>query len=75
MIFHLGLLELKLHQFVDLQNLAERDEEAVLLDFAVAQNDFALSGERIAVGGFSGGFEEALNVALNHSGSVHPRWS
>ena len=53
MIFDLGLFEMQLHQFVDLQNLAERDEEAVLLDFAVAQNDFAVAGERIAVGGLA----------------------
>ena len=51
MISHLGLFQLKLHQFVDLQNLAKRDEEAVLLDFAVAQDDFAMT-RRLGVRGF-----------------------
>ena len=46
MIFHLGLFELQLHQLVDLEDLTERDEEAVLLHLAVAQNDLAMTRER-----------------------------
>ena len=44
-VFHLGLIEVQLHQFVDLQNLAERDEQTVLLHLAVAQDDFAAAIE------------------------------
>ena len=63
---HLGLLEMQLHQFVDLQDLAERDEQAVLLQRAVAQEDFAAAANRVAVGGLTLGIERTLQPARDH---------
>ena len=47
--FDLGLFQMELHQFVDLQDLTERDEETVLLQFAIAEDNFAVARERVAV--------------------------
>ena len=66
-IFHLGLFEMELHQFVDLQDLAKRDEQTVLLQFAIAQENFAPARERIAVGGFALGVEKPFHAGPGSS--------
>ena len=49
MILHLGLIETQLLQFLDLEQLPQRDEQAVLPHLAVVQNDFATAGKRIRI--------------------------
>src|SRR6266436_8631191 len=46
-IFCIRLLQLKLLQFLDLQNLAEQHEQSVALDSAVPQENFAFSNNRV----------------------------
>src|SRR5205823_14853226 len=64
-IFYLGLIEMKFLQFLDLEQLPQRDEQAVLLHLAVQQNDFARSGERLGVGGVAARFENTVQLALD----------
>jgi hypothetical protein len=59
-----------LHQFIDLEELTERDEEAVLPQFSIAQDDLAVTVEGIWVGGFTRGIEEAFHPALDHAGGT-----
>src|SRR5438552_3725252 len=62
-IFYLSLIEMKFLQFLDLEQLPQRDEQAVLLHLTVPQNDFARAGERIGVGGVAARFEKTFQLA------------
>ena len=62
-IFYLGLIEMKFLQLLDLEQLPQRDEQAVLLDLTVPQNDFARAGERIGVGRVAVRLEKTFQLA------------
>ena len=53
-------------QFVDLQQLPKRDEQAVLLDLTIAQNYFPCAGERIWVSGAATGVEMTFQPTRDH---------
>lgn len=52
MIFCLGLLQVKLLQFFDLENLPKQHQQTILLNSPITQENFAAANERIRVGNF-----------------------
>ena len=62
----LGLLEVKLGQFFDLQDLAEGDEQTVLLKLAVVQKNLTRAGQSIRISRLSRRFEFSFQFALHH---------
>ena len=47
MILHLGLFESKLRELFNLQDLSQSDQQAVLLDFAITQENFTVTIEGV----------------------------
>src|SRR5260370_24763019 len=52
-VFCLGLLETKLSQLFDLEDLPNRDQQAVLLNASIPQRNLAVAGQRVRIGRFS----------------------
>jgi hypothetical protein len=62
-IFHLGLIEMKLLQLLDLEQLPQGDEQAVLPHLTVAQNDFPPAGKCIRIRCRAARVEMALELS------------
>src|ERR1051326_9238788 len=67
MIFCLGLFEMKLLELLDLEELSQQHEQAILLDLTITQKNLATANERIRVGSFPGCLKASLQLSLHHS--------
>src|SRR5205823_12786025 len=65
MILCVSLLQMKFLQLLDLENLPEQNEQAVLLDPAVTQKNFTAADKRIRIGNFPGSLKTALQFTLH----------
>ena len=61
-ILHLRLVQTQLLQFLDLEQLAERDQQAVLPNLPIVQNDFARTRKRVRIRRLAGRIEMAFEV-------------
>ncbi|MEY2545869.1 MAG: hypothetical protein QOG48_986, partial [Verrucomicrobiota bacterium] len=68
MVLCFSLIEMKLSQFLDLQNLAKRNEHAVLPQLSIAQRHFTGAGKRIRIGRLTACRKIAVELSLNRAG-------
>src|SRR5439155_15355833 len=63
-ILHLRLFEVELRQLIDLQDLAERNKETVLLHLSIPQIDFTRAAQRVWVRGFACSIKKSFQPPL-----------
>src|SRR5712691_6787728 len=67
MVLRFRLLEMKLGQFLDLEELAERNKQIVLPQLSILQRNLAASGKRIGIGRFAFSLQTSLNFSLENT--------